>query len=311
MNYRECAELLRRKDRILLLTHKNPDGDTMSSAAALCCALRRAGKTAFLFPNPQVMRKLLPYVERYYAEEGFQADFVVSVDVAAESLFCQGFSGWVDLCIDHHPSNSHYAPNELIRAEKSSCGEIVLDLIKSLCGDVTPEEATLLYIALTTDTGCFQYANTATQTLGAGAELLRLGADGYAVTQSFFRKTSIARLKLEGMIYSSMSFYREGKLVVALVTREMMDAAGATEDDCDDLAGLSGRAEGCEINVTIREQADGSSKVSVRSVPGVSSSEICAVFGGGGHEMAAGCTIHAVPEKARDMLLAVIDEVCT
>jgi len=89
----------------------------------------------------------------------------------------------------------------------------------------------------------------------------------------------------------------------------MLKNSGATEDDLDDLAGLAGRAEGTLLNITIREQADGSSKVSLRSTKDVSSSDICAVFGGGGHAMAAGCTIFGEPEKARDMLLNVIEEV--
>ncbi len=310
MNYRECANLLRQKDNFLLVTHKNPDGDTMSSAAALCSALRRAGKTAYLYPNPDVIRKLRPYVEPYFAAPDTVSGYCVSVDVATADMFARGFDGKVELCIDHHPTNSHYAPQELIREEKSSCGEIVLDLIKSLCGDVTQDEATLLYIAVTTDTGCFQYANTTYQTLGAAAELLRLGARSNLVVRDFFRKVSPARLRLEGMIYSHMSFHWDGWLAVAMVTREMMEKAGATEDDCDDLAGLCGRAEGSALNVTIRELADGSSKVSIRSAPGISSSDICAVFGGGGHAMAAGCTIQCPPEKAKEMLLAVIDEVC-
>ena len=126
----------------------------------------------------------------------------------------------------------------------------------------------------------------------------------------FFRKVSPARIRLEGLIYSSMEFYRDGRLVIATITRDMLRRSGATADDFDDLAGLSGRAEGSEINVTIRELESGESKISIRSVPGVSSNAIAAAFGGGGHDMAAGCTIAAEPEKAKTMLLAVIDEVC-
>lgn len=309
MNYRECAKLLSEHDNILLITHKNPDGDTMASAAALCSGLRRIGKTAYLFPNPQVIEKLRPYVEGFYAPEDFKAEYYVSVDVATEKMFSNGFAGGIALCIDHHPTNSHYASEELIRDEKSSCGEIILELLKALDGKPTTEEATLLYIAVTTDTGCFQYANTSAHTLEAAAELLRLGADNREVSQVFFRKISKARMKLEGLIYSGMSFHRGGKVTVATVTRAMMAEAGATEDDCDDLAGLAGKAEGGVVSVTIKETADGDSKVSVRSNPEVSSSDICAVFGGGGHAMAAGCTIPCPPEKAKKMLLAVIDEV--
>ena len=309
MNYRECAELLRRHDRYLILTHKNPDGDTLASAGALCSALRRAGKTAWLYPNPGLTRGMRPYVERYQAPADFRPEHVVAVDVATEALFAKGFAGEVLLCVDHHPTNSHYAPNELIRDTRSSCGEIVLDLIKSLCGDVTAEEATMLYIALTTDTGCFQYANTDTHSFAAAAELLRLGADNITVSRDFFRKVSPARLRLEGLIYSGMEFYRGGRIALASITQEMLRRSGATEDDFDDLAGLSGRAEGSEVNLTLRELENGECKVSVRSVPGISSVAIASAFGGGGHEMAAGCTISAEPERAKALLLAVIDEV--
>ena len=308
MNYRECAKYLRERDRFRLLTHKNPDGDTLASAGALCLALRRLGKTAWLYPNTGLTRKMRLYVGKLIEPEGFEPECTVAVDIATSSLFAEGFSGKVQLCIDHHPTNAHYAENELIRDEKSACGEIVLELIKSLCGDVTADEATLLDIAVTTDTGCFQYANTDAHTFAAASELLRLGADHQAVCRDFFRKVSPARLRLEGMIYSDMGFYRDGKVVIALVTQEMLRRSGATQDDFDDLASLAGRAEGSVLNVTIREQEDGSSRVSVRSNPGISSSDICAAFGGGGHDMAAGCNIACPPEKARAMLLDVINE---
>lgn len=309
MNVRECARLLSERDRFLLITHKNPDGDTMGSAAALCSALRRKGKTAYLFPNAALTEKLRSFVQDFYAPEGYIADYTVSVDVATEQLFAAGFEGKIDLCIDHHPTNSHYAKKELIWAERAACGEIVLELIKALCGKPDRTEADLLYIAVSTDTGCFQYANTNARTFRAASELLEYGADNQKLNQLFFRKISPARMKLEGMIYNGMSFHRDGTVTVALVTLDMLKKTGATEDDLDDLAGLPGKAEGSVVSITIRERRDHSSKVSVRSSPEVSSSEICAVFGGGGHAMAAGCTIQAPPEKARDMLLTVVDEV--
>ena len=308
MNYRECAKCLEQLDQILILTHRDPDGDTAGSAAALCSALRRRGKTAWIYPNPGYTRKLLPYIQGYIAPEDAVPACTVSVDVATERMFPTGFEGPIALCIDHHATNSHYAEQELVKGEKSSCGEIILELIKTLCGSVTEEEATLLYIAVTTDTGCFQYSNTSYQTLASASELLRLGARQHEVSQSFFRKVSPARLQLEGMIYSGMSFHRGGRIEIAVVTQDMIRRSGATTDDFDDLASLTGRAEGSVLNVTIREKEDGTSRVSVRSAPGVSSSDICAVFGGGGHDMAAGCSIACPPEKAKAMLLDVIDE---
>lgn len=309
MNYKDCAEFLKKRDNYLIVTHKNPDGDCMGSAAALCSALRRAGKKAYLYPNGQVIALLRPYVEGFYAPEGYEAGCIVAVDTATEKMFALGFEGQVELCIDHHPSNSRYAPNLLLQAQRASCGEIVLELIKSLRGNISREEADLLYIAVSTDTGCFAYSNTNAATMRAAAELLKAGADNHAINTAFFRKRSLARLRLEGMIYSGMQIHRGGKLVIASVTREMMDRAGATEDDLDDIAGLAGRVEGSVLSVTIREMPDGGSKLSLRSNHEVNSCDICAVFGGGGHAMAAGCSLACAPDKAAVMIKDVIDEV--
>ena len=309
MNYKSCADYLRKEDNYLILSHKNPDGDTMGSCAALCRALRRIGKTAYLYPNADVIKKMRPYVEKFYAGDDFAAERIISVDVAAESLFAAGFEGSVDLCIDHHPSNSRYAKKLLLKAEKASCGEVVMELVKQLCGDITKEEADLLYIAVSTDTGCFMYANTRPDTHRAAAKLMEYGADCMVINQIFFKKKSAARLRLEGMVFSSMSFYRDGEIAVVKITRDMLNKAGATEDDLDDIAGLAGMAEKSLVNITIREKSDGSSKVSLRSGKEVNSSRICAVFGGGGHDMAAGCTISSAPDKAEKMLLEVINEV--
>lgn len=309
MNVKACAEYLKKYDNYLIVSHKNPDGDTMGSCAALCSALRRAGKNAYLYPNPQVIKKLLPYVEKFYAPDDFVPSIGVAVDVATDKMFAQGFDGKVQLCIDHHSTNSRYAKKLLLKPEKASCGEIVLELVKALCGDVAKEEADLLYIAVSTDTGCFMYANTCAATLRAAAKLYDYGADSAVLNQIFFRKKSSARLKLEGMIFSGMNFYREGKISVVKITRDMLLNAGATADDLDDIAGLAGMAEKSIVNVTIRELYDGSSKISLRSSKEVNSSDICAVFGGGGHNMAAGCTINCPPDKAETMILDVINEV--
>ena len=131
-NVLQAARLLKEQDRFLLLTHKNPDGDTLCSAAALCHALRRAGKTAFLYRNEQITEKYLPYVSTYLEEAGFVPEYVVAVDLATEQLFPNGFSGKVDFCVDHHPTNSFYAGKTLAYPDRSSCGETDLPAGRSL-----------------------------------------------------------------------------------------------------------------------------------------------------------------------------------
>lgn len=309
MTFKDCAELLKKNDNFLLLTHKNPDGDTVGSAAALCLALRRVGKTAYVMPNPGLSDKLGEYVSPLFAPAEFTPGFIIAVDIAAEGLLTPGFEGAVQLCVDHHPSNSRYAEALLLCDDRSSCGEIVLELIKALRGSITRREATLLYMALSTDNGCFKYANTNAASFRAAAELLRLGADNADINMRFFRKASPARLKLEGFLYSTLSYYRDGQIAVAMLTRDMLASSGVCEDDLDDIASLAGRAEGCELSVTIREEENATCRISLRSTDKVNSSDICAVFGGGGHALAAGCTISGSPEHARDMLLEVINEV--
>ncbi len=309
MKAEACARLLAERDRILLVTHYNPDGDTAASAAALCSALRRQGKTAYLYPNPQIGPRLRGYVGRFFAPEDFSPAFTVAVDVAAERMLPRGFSGAVDFAIDHHPTNTGYAKESCIDAERAACGELVLAILKALGGGVTKEEADLLYIALSTDCGCFQYGNTDAHAFRTAAELLELGADNGGINLLFFRQVSPSRLKLEGMIYSGLRYFREGQIAVNIITREMLRESGVTEEELDDIAGLVGRAAGHRVGLTIRENPDGTSKISVRSGPDFDCSALCAVFGGGGHRMAAGCNIQAAPEQACELLLQVIDEV--
>ena len=309
MDYSAAVDYIRQYDDYLIITHANPDGDTLGSASALCSALRRSGKKAYLFNNPEIPDKYLEYVGKYLATEEYKWDKVISVDVASEELFPKGFSGSADLALDHHPGNSIRTENKLLRPRYSSCGEIAYRVILKLCDDITDEEALLLYIAISTDTGCFQYSNTNYNTLETVSKLLKQGIDNVSVNTRFFRKVSKARLQLEGLIYSSLKYYREDLICAALITREMLEKCGATADDLDDIASLACRSDNSKICITIREREDGRSKVSLRTFGGINAIDICSVFGGGGHQAAAGCTIAANPETACEMLISVIDEV--
>ena len=298
MDYSAAVDYINKFDDFILVTHINPDGDTLGSAAALCSALRRAGKTAWLFNTPDIPEKYAEYVEKYIAPKDYAFKKVISVDVASESLVPDGIDADVDLVIDHHPGNSFKTDNKLARPRYSSCGEIVYRLILKLHDDVTDEEALLLYIAISTDTGCFQYYNTNYNTLETVSRLYKHDIDTGGVNRKLFRKVSRARIMLEGMIYSGMKYFKDGRISVAIITRKMAEDCGATVNDLDDIASLACRPEGVSLGITIREQADGKCKVSMRSFDGINSREICSVCGGGGHESAAGCTISALPAQA-------------
>ena len=305
----DCAALLKSADNILLLTHARPDGDTLCSAAALCSALRRLGKNAGLYNNPEITESYRGFVEAYLWETYPEKPYIVSVDTADIRMFPKGFVGNVDLAVDHHASNPGYAENNFVFGEKAACGEIVMELILALCGDLTVEEANLVYAAISTDTGCFCYANTNPDTLRAAARAIEYGAENGRLNKELFRSMSYSRLKLEGMIFAGMRSYRDNTVNVAVVTLDMMAEAGATENDCDDLASLAGKVRGNIVAITIRELSDGRSKASVRTNETVNASDVCARFGGGGHSMAAGCTAEMSPFELADALVEIVCEV--
>ena len=147
MKKSELLNLIEDAKTIGIFGHIRPDGDTLGGAAALCSAMRRTGKNAALFNNPDITPKYFKYVKDFVSDN-FDFACTLAVDVAEAHMLPTGFSGDVDVCIDHHPSNSHYAEKLLLDGSKASCGEIVLEVIKALCGDVTAQEASLLYMAV-------------------------------------------------------------------------------------------------------------------------------------------------------------------
>ncbi len=310
VSVKEAANLLSLNNNFIILTHKRPDGDTLGCGAALCSALRRAGKRAYLLRNGGATEKFVPFIERFYTRRGFRItnEYVVTVDVASSNMLGDKLQLSVDLAIDHHESNSRFANNLLLDASASACGEIILKVIKELCGSVSKEEADLLYIALSTDTGCFQYGNTNAASFRAAAELCDLKADVAKLNQLFFRTFSRGRIALEGAIMSSLRSYADGRITMAVITHKMVEEAGASDDDMEDLASLPGKVAGTLVSVMVKENDRGFSKLSLRSTGEVNVSEICAKFGGGGHAMASGCELDLVPDEAAEVIRAAIEE---
>ncbi|NLH02060.1 MAG: bifunctional oligoribonuclease/PAP phosphatase NrnA [Clostridiales bacterium] len=304
----ETVSLLKEHDKFIIITHIRPDGDTIGSGSALCYALRKSSKTAYLYNNTQ-FEDSFPWVAApYIAPEGFEPEYTVAVDLADESLFPEGFKGKVNLCIDHHASNTMYAENILLCPEKASCGEVVMEIVKELNGGLDPTVADLLYIAVSTDTGCFLYGNTTGDTLRAAAELCDAGASNTYLNKILFRTSSKARLTLEAMIFSSLRYYHDGRTVIAIVTKEMLKEAGATEKDCQDIAALPGRVEGAFSSAVIKEVDENNCKISLRTNGMVNANKVCAKFGGGGHKMASGCSMNKNCFEAAEILANAIAE---
>lgn len=308
MTNKETIEFLRGRDNYLIVNHRRPDGDAVGSAAALCLGLRALGKNAWVWKNPQTTERYQSYLTGLETETVLKNSTIISVDMATEGLLPlngEHLAGQFQLSIDHHPSNEGYAKSTNVQPQKAACGELILELLREL-GPISPEMANALYLAVSTDTGCFQYSNVTGDTLRAAAELKDLGADTFAINKVMFGTKTIARLRLEAALTESAAFYAGGLVCVCVLTLAMMDGIGATEDDVDDISGFPRDIQGVRIGVMLRDLREGGSKISLRTSGDYNASEICAVLGGGGHKAAAGCTLEGDVETAKQRILEAI-----
>ena len=313
MTTREAAALLRGHNHILILTHRRPDGDTVGCGAALCVALRQLGKTAWMLYNPDITDTNGVYAQGLWAPEDFVPEFVVAVDIAARSLFFPGSEQYidrVDLAVDHHPSQEFFAAQTCLEADKAACGEIVYEICQEL-GEITPQVALPLYAAISTDTGCFVYANTTANTHRVAAALIDTGIDYFSVNKRHFRTKSRKRLALEADLLSHMEFFHEGKGVFMSVPLSLMEQIGATENDAEDLSALANLVEGVDCGAVLRELKPDVWKLSLRTGADgrVNATEACRLLGGGGHAMAAGATVDGTLPEVKEKILAAIDAV--
>ena len=295
LSVQETAALLRTFDHVLILTHVRPDGDTVGCAAALCAGLRALGRTAYLLPNPELTETTRPYFTPYAAPAGFVPETVVSTDIATLGLLPENarpYAGRIDLAIDHHPSFEHFGKANIVRPEAAACGELLYDILAVL-GPITPEIALPLYMAVSTDTGCFAYANTTAQTHAVAAALMRTGIDYQTVNKVFFRTKSRKRMQLEGAMLSGCEFYDRDRVAILSVPMALMERFQATESDAEDLSALGPQIEGVDCAVTMRELRPNVWKMSVRTGPRVNATNVCRLLGGGGHAAAAGCTVES------------------
>ena len=181
-------------------------------------------------------------------------------------------------------------------------------MIDALHAPLDAQTADFLYIAISTDTGCFAYGNTTAQTLAAAARLVAAGADNRAINKEFFRTRGKSRIAVEGAVLAGLTFYCGGRIAAIRLTQAMIQKAGATEDDLENIASLPAEIEGVDAGVTLRELAPGRSKISLRTTDAVNASRVCGLFGGGGHVQAAGCTIDAEPLEAQRQIVAALEE---
>jgi phosphoesterase RecJ-like protein len=306
----QAAPILRAAERVMILCHEFPDGDTLGAGSALCRGLRQLGKRAAVrcsdTPGPKY-----DFLFRGLADDEFEPDLVVAVDIADKSLLGEPvlsrFGGKIGLAIDHHRSGAPFAKQSYIDPAAAATCEIIYSLLNLLGVRIEKPIADALYTGVTTDTGCFKYTNTTPRTHRIAADLIEAGADSVEIDRAMFDTKSRARLDMESRVLSSIRFAHGGQIALILITKQMIAESGAIEDDLDGIATIPRSIEGVRLGITLREKDDGAFKVSLRAHPPADASKICERFGGGGHRGAAGCTLRLPKEEAQAQILAAAE----
>lgn len=302
LNLGQTVSLLKGVTDVHILCHDYPDGDTLGSAVGLYFILEQLGARSKIVCNKEIPDKFLDMFNGTKTTE-FEPKYVISLDIADEKLFGSELSkyvGKVDLCIDHHMSNTGYAKNSLIEGTAATA-EIITMLARELKVEVTTLMADALFTGITTDTGCFKYSNVTPQTHELAAYLIEQGAKAADINCVMFDTKSRARIDAEQIIMANMKYYFNNRCAITYITKAELKRICATEDDLDGLAALPRQIEGVKVGVYIRERESNKDfntyKISLRTQGEVDASKICAKFSGGGHKCAAGCEIKGSLEE--------------
>jgi bifunctional oligoribonuclease and PAP phosphatase NrnA len=296
------ADAIRRHDRFLLTTHENPDGDALGSLLAARLTLDELRKDTVMYlpgeaPLP-VEYRFMPLADLRRQLPDDAGDRVLfALDCANEGRLGHGAEALehapLVLNVDHHHDNSRFGDVNVVIAQASSTGEIVRDLVRELDVALTPELAEAIYIALVTDTGRFQYANTTPKALRLAAELVEAGADVRRVFQSVYESVQLAKLKLLARALERAEVYEGGRLVVSHLVKTDFADVGAAEPYSEGIIDFLRAVEGADMAALIREPPGPgrpARRVSLRSSSDeLDVSAIARASGdGGGHRQAAG-----------------------
>ena len=305
---REAADFLKAHDSFLILSHANPDGDTLGCAFALCSALQKLGKKAKNICADEISSRF-GFMKDAVIEQDFEPETIISVDVADKRLLGDleaVYGDKVALAVDHHVSHVDFAERKLVEADASACGQTIYKLILEMGVSLDDKIAACIYTAIATDSGCFKYSSVSPETHIIAAELLKFNFGFDKLNYIFFDMKTKERISLEETIYRSLEYYFDGKCALVVLTRELLDSVD--DEDGNGISAIPRQIEGVEVGVVLKEKKDGW-KASLRSNSSADVQKICTVFGGGGHTKAAGCSFkNMTAEEAKKELLGVIEK---
>lgn len=307
----EIAARLKESSRILICGHVFPDGDSVGSVAALGLALEKMGKFMVMAsPDPIPDHLLfLPGADRFSTfplPEGHFDTFVILDCSVAERLGSLKSYLEQDLQIiimDHHPGAERFAELQYVDTQAAATGEIIMDLLDQMGAGIDRDVATCLYVAITTDTGSFQYEKTSPETLRKAARLLETGIPVATINTLLFEEKPLPAMQLLGSALERMTIGYGGKVAWTVVENRQLERFSARPEHTDGLVNALRAIKGVEVAVVIRELTQGQYKISFRSKGTVDVNRLACRLGGGGHERASGCIMHGEQQQIIDTVL--------
>jgi len=319
-SFDEIGAVLRSQESFAVFSHVRPDGDALGSQLALGLSLAKLGKTVMVRNEDGLLEKynFLPGGEYLQTPLSEPRDFDVAIalDTATQARLgnatelVRSAKTWIN--IDHHPSNPRYGDLVYIDATAPATGQILFELIKSQGLPMDAAIAENLFVAISTDTGSFQYSNTTARTFEIGAELLRCGVNVGRVSQLLYENYPRRRAELLRELLGTMRFDGHGKVASFSLSLETAAKLGARPEDNEGLIDHLRAIQGVIVAVFFEELADEKVRVSMRSK--TEAADVCAIcekFGGGGHKLAAGARVRGglaeVEQRVMKEICHVVD----
>ena len=313
----QLNSIIKNSKNILLVSHINPDGDTLGSMCGLYSLIKDNLKKKcdmVAVSDVPVTYNFLPYIEdvKHISEFDLsrEYDLVITIDVAAidrcadaEKLFKKAKN---TINIDHHETNVGYAGVNIIESQAAATGEIILEIAEKLDWKISLETAVNLYVAIVTDTGCFKFSNTTQRTMESAGKLLALGVNPSEIYQKCYESSSKDMVLFQSYCVNKAEFLNDDKIAYTIVYKKDLEKFNNQGEDFTD--GLTEKLRAIrttEVAFVVKELNSTTSKVSMRSKT-KDIAQVCSAFGGGGHKLAAGAVIKATPKKAVDMLIEEI-----
>ncbi len=311
MTLDDILDQINKADKIVILTHENPDGDAMGSSLAMYHALKAYGKNPdIIIPEHSKVFNCLPGIEQIKTKSDIEHyDLAISLDCATIKML-NGFSNYfenakVKVSIDHHGTNTMFGDYNYVNPDSPACSQILLVILEYFGIEITKDIGTCILAGIITDTGGFKYQGVTAETFEFVAWLLNKGVNVSKIYRQVLETKTKANFELHRIANNRVEFLENGKIAYTYITKEDEEKVHAENGDYEGIVENARDIENVEVSIFIR-QTDKGCKISLRSNEYVNVSDACVAFGGGGHPKAAGCTIPGTIEQAKEMILKEI-----